>query len=195
MLEIRWHGRGGQGAKTAAFLLGEALAATGKYVQAFPEYGPERTGAPVVAYNRVSDEPIRLHSPVMGPRYVVVLDPSLAAAVALSAGVPDDGLILVNTEEGPLTVRERLGLGSNGDGRPIRVLTVDANRIALETLKRVIPNTPMLGALVAATGILPKEELLASMRANLSHKFRGREHLVEANLAAIRQAYEEVSHQ
>ena len=189
MLEIRWHGRGGQGAKTAAFLLGEALATTGKYVQAFPEYGPERTGAPVVAYNRVSDEPIRLHSPVTRPRYGVVLDLTLAAAVDLAAGVPDDGLVLVNTGKAPEEVRARLEL----DGRPIRVLTVDAARISMATLKRNIPNTPMLGALVAATGLLPKQALLEVMRDNLEHKFRNRPQIVEANLAAIEQAYEEVS--
>ncbi|WP_324668976.1 2-oxoacid:acceptor oxidoreductase family protein [Geochorda subterranea] len=189
MLEIRWHGRGGQGAKTAAFLLGEALATTGKYVQAFPEYGPERTGAPVVAYNRVADQPIRLHAPVTHPRYVVVLDLTLASAVDLGAGVPDDGLILVNTGRAPAEVRERLGL----DGRPVRVLTVDAARIAMATLKRNIPNTPMLGALVAATGLLPKESFLEAMRDNLQHKFRNRPQVVDANLEAIRQAYEEVS--
>lgn len=189
MLEIRWHGRGGQGAKTAAFLLGEALATTGKYVQAFPEYGPERTGAPVVAYNRVSDEPIRLHSPVTRPRYVVVLDLSLAGAVDLTAGVPEDGLVLVNTGRPADEVRRRLGV----DGRPIRVLTVDAARIAMATLKRNIPNTPMLGALVAATGLLSQQALLDAMRANLEHKFRGRPQVVQANLQAIQQAYEEVS--
>lgn len=189
MLEIRWHGRGGQGAKTAAFLLGEALATTGKYVQAFPEYGPERTGAPVVAYNRVSDEPIRLHSPVTRPRYVVVLDLTLAAAVDVAAGVPDDGLVLVNTGKAPSEVRAQLKL----DGRPIRVLTVDGARISMATLKRNIPNTPMLGALVAAAGLLPKQALLDVMRDNLEHKFRSRPQIVEANLAAIEQAYEEVA--
>lgn len=189
MLEIRWHGRGGQGAKTAAFLLGEALATTGKYVQAFPEYGPERTGAPVVAYNRVSDRPIRLHSPVTRPRYVVVLDLSLAGAVDLVAGVPDDGLVLVNTGRAPEEVRAMLGV----DGRPLRVLTVNAARIAMATLQRNIPNTPMLGALVAATGLLPRDAFLDAMRDNLQQKFRNRPQVVEANLAAIRQAYEEVS--
>ncbi|MEW6045384.1 MAG: 2-oxoacid:acceptor oxidoreductase family protein [Bacillota bacterium] len=188
MLEIRWHGRGGQGAKTAAFLLGEALATTGKYVQAFPEYGPERTGAPVVAYDRVSDQPIRLHSPVTRPRYVVVLDLTLAAAVDLAAGVPDDGLILVNTGRAADEVRRQLKL----NGRPIRVLTVDAARISMATLKRNIPNTPMLGALVAAADLLPRKMLLDVMRDNLGEKFHGRAQLVEANLAAIEQAYEEV---
>lgn len=189
MLEIRWHGRGGQGAKTAAFLLGEALAATGKYVQAFPEYGPERSGAPVVAYNRVADEPIRLHCSVLTPRYVVVLDPSLIGAVNPAAGVPDGGVILVNSPLGPQTLRERLEL----DGRPVRVMTVDANRIALATLGRAIPNTPMLGALVAAAGLLQEETLLEAMRHHLTYKFRGRQHLVDANLEAIRRAYEEVA--
>lgn len=189
MLEIRWHGRGGQGAKTAAFLLGEALATTGKYVQAFPEYGPERTGAPVVAYDRVSDEPIRVHSPVSAPRYVVVLDLTLSAAVDMAAGVPNDGLIVVNTPKSPDEVRRILKL----DGRPIRVLTVDAHRISLQNLKRSIPNTPMLGALVKAADLLPREQFLQAMRDNLSHKFRGRPQLVEANMAAIEQAYEEVA--
>ncbi|MBI2914685.1 MAG: 2-oxoacid:acceptor oxidoreductase family protein [Firmicutes bacterium] len=188
MLEIRWHGRGGQGAKTAAILLAEAAAASGKYVQAFPEYGPERSGAPVVAYNRISDEPISLHSSVTNPRYVVVLDPTLAGKIDLAAGIPEGGIILVNSSHPPGRVRELLGLPGNS----IKLFAIDASKISVETIGRSIPNTPMLGALIRATGVLDLEELLEDTRKKLEKKFKDKPKIIEGNMSAIRRAYEEV---
>ena len=187
VLEIRWHGRGGQGAKTAALLFGEAALDTGKYIQAFPEYGPERMGAPVTAFNRLSDDQIRVHSGIREPRIVVVLDASLIKPARVTEGLKEDGILLVNTTETPNGLRERLGLGAG-----VRVFTVDASAIALETVGKDVPNTPMLGALAKATGILKFEAMMNSIGKKLAVKFRGREKLVDDNLASIKRAYEEV---
>ena len=141
LVEIRWHGRGGQGAKTAALLLADAALASGKYIQAFPEYGPERMGAPVASFNRISTEPIYLHSGVLSPRIVIVLDPTLVDSIDVTEGVPQDGTILVNTEKAPADIKKALGITGS-----IKVYTVDASKISTETIGRDIPNTPMLGA-------------------------------------------------
>ncbi len=187
-LEIRWHGRGGQGAKTAALLLGESAAAAGKYIQAFPEYGPERMGAPVVAYNRISDEPITVHCNVQEPKYVAVLDSTFVGSVNFTDGMPDDGVLIINTEVSPAEMRETLGLGDSA----IQVFTVDANKISLECIGRAIPNTPMMGALIKATGLLKLEDLLEDTERKLAKKFRNRPEVIQGNLKAIRRAYEEV---
>jgi pyruvate ferredoxin oxidoreductase gamma subunit len=186
LIEIRWHGRGGQGAKTAALLFGEALLAQGKYIQAFPEYGPERMGAPVQSYNRISDEPITVHCGVTNPQIVVVLDPTLMDTVNVTQGLPDDGTIIINTDQPASKFRKRLGL--NGQ----QLYTVDASRIAMETIGRNIPNTPMMGALVRVTGLVDLEELLEDTRKKLEKKFRSKPEVIEGNLLAIRRAYEEV---
>ncbi|MDI3280289.1 MAG: 2-oxoacid:acceptor oxidoreductase family protein [Bacillota bacterium] len=188
LLEIRWHGRGGQGAKTAAQLLGESAAAAGKYIQAFPEYGPERMGAPVLAFNRISEEPITIHCHVKHPRYVVVLDDTFVGKVDFTDGVPPNGALIINTALSPAEMRRRLQL----EGNPIRVWTVDATKIALETIGRAIPNTPMMGALVRATGILKLEDLIEDTRRKLEKKFRHKQEVIAGNLEAIRRAYEEV---
>ncbi|MGB9742378.1 MAG: 2-oxoacid:acceptor oxidoreductase family protein [candidate division WOR-3 bacterium] len=187
VLEIRWHGRGGQGAKTAALLFGEAALETGKFIQAFPEYGPERMGAPVTAFNRLSDGPIWSHSGIKNPDVVVVLDPSLIEPARVTEGLKPEGILLVNTAERPEVLRARLGLPAT-----VRVYTVDASTIALETVGRDVPNTPMLGALARVTGVLELEPMLAAIRSKLSAKFRGQDKLVEDNLKSIRRAYEEV---
>ncbi len=185
--EIRWHGRGGQGAKTAALLFGTACMATGKFFQGFPEYGPERTGAPVRAYNRLSDKPITIHSGIKTPDVVVVLDPTLIKSENVVEGLKDDGVIIVNTPMSPQELRKKLGL------KPTQKLyTIDASGIARDTLKRDIPNTPMLGALVRVTGIISLEELLKDTEAKLRAKFRDRPQLVDVNLEAIKRAYNEV---
>ncbi|HHV93776.1 MAG TPA: pyruvate synthase [Firmicutes bacterium] len=191
MLEIRWHGRGGQGAKTAALLLAEAAAAAGKYVQAFPEYGPERMGAPVVSYNRISDQPITIHSAVASPRCVIVLDPSFIGSVDFTAGMPRDGVLLINSSDSSSVLRKRLKLQSEN----IKVYALDASRISEETIGRPIPNTPMLGAVVAAAGIMTLDQLLEDTRRRLEKKFRNRPELIEGNMAAISRAYEEVRRQ
>ncbi|NLG86184.1 MAG: pyruvate synthase, partial [Firmicutes bacterium] len=145
MLEIRWHGRGGQGAKTAAQLLAEAAAAVGKFIQGFPEYGPERMGAPVQAFTRISDQPIELHCHVTEPSIVVVLDPTLLRRGDITSGMPEDGIILINTDHSPSDIKRALKIQSQ------QVYTVNASRIAAETIGRPIPNTPLLGALVRVT--------------------------------------------
>ncbi|HHY37627.1 MAG TPA: pyruvate synthase [Clostridia bacterium] len=188
MLEIRWHARGGQGAKTAAILLAEAAAKAGKYIQGFPEYGPERMGAPMLAFNRISDEAIRVHCHVTNPRVVVILDPTLAGKVDVAEGVPDGGIILVNTSESPARMRSLLKL----EGRPLQIYTVDASKIALETLGRDIPNTPMMGALMRVTKIMDYDYFLNLMKGELEHKFKSRPEVVEGNIKAISRAYEEV---
>ncbi|NLG83114.1 MAG: pyruvate synthase [Firmicutes bacterium] len=186
ILEIRWHGRGGQGAKTGSTLLGEAIVSMGRYVQAFPDYGPERMGAPMRAYNRISDEPITIHCGVTNPHVVLVLDETLLGKVDVTQGLPEDGTIIVNTNLTPAEIRSKLNL----KGR--KVFTVDANRISVETIGRSFPNTPMLGALVRTTGVVPIEELLESTRHRLTKKFRTKPEAVEGNIKAIERAYQEV---
>ncbi|MDI3538207.1 MAG: pyruvate ferredoxin oxidoreductase gamma subunit [Bacillota bacterium] len=186
LLEIRWHGRGGQGAKTAAQLLAEAASSVGKYIQGFPEYGPERMGAPVLAFTRISDEPIHLHCHVTEPQIVVVLDPTLLAKGDVTQGVPEEGIILINTDKSPAEMRQAMKLL----GR--KIYTVNASRIAEETIGRPIPNTPLMGALIKITGIMSLDALLEDTQKKLAKKFAGRPEVVEGNLKAVRRAYEEV---
>lgn len=186
ILEIRWHGRGGQGAKTAAQLLAEAAAAVGKYIQGFPEYGPERMGAPVLAFTRISDTPIELHCHITEPNIVVVLDPTLLRRGDVTDGVPNDGIVLINTDQSPQELRRALSVNKQ------RVYTVNASRIAKETIGRPIPNTPLLGALIRVTDIMSLEQLLADTEKKLGRKFADRPQIVEGNLKAVQQAYKEV---
>ena len=188
LMEIRWHGRGGQGAKTAALLFGEAALATGKYIQAFPEYGPERMGAPVQSFNRLSDEPITLHSQVISPEVVVVLDPTLIETVEVTAGLSSGGVIIVNTREAPREMRKKLGLAPGKQ----KVWTVDASTISREHIGREIPNTPMMGALVKATGILSLESLLSDTKKKLEKKFRHKPEVIQGNIESIKEAYQKV---
>lgn len=187
LIEIRWHGRGGQGAKTAALLLADAALASGKYIQAFPEYGPERMGAPVASFNRISSDPIRLHSGVTNPDIVIVLDPTLMDSVDVTEGMPSDGTLLVNIDKSPAEVKSLFGIASG-----IKVCTVDASGISVDTIKRDIPNTPMLGALVKATGILNFSEMVADTKKKLEKKFKTKPEVIEGNIKAIERAYNEV---
>jgi len=186
LLEIRWHGRGGQGAKTAALLFGDAAVETGKYIQAFPEYGPERMGAPVFAFNRISDKPILQHCGIKAPEIVVVLDPTLMETVDVTEGLPGDGLILVNTQKTAEEIKQQLKLSTQ------KVYVVDASKIAREILKRDIPNTPMLGALIKISKLLDFESMLESVKSRLKHKFPNRPEVIEGNIKAIKKAYEGV---
>ncbi|MEO0292839.1 MAG: 2-oxoacid:acceptor oxidoreductase family protein [candidate division WOR-3 bacterium] len=187
LVEIRWHGRGGQGAKTAALLFGEAAIDTGMYIQAFPEYGPERTGAPVRAFNRLSKKPIRLHSGINNPDIVLVLDPSLLNSPDILEGLMDGGIIIINTSETPEKIRERLSISSK-----IKVYTVNASKIAMDTIGLNKPNTPMLGALARVTDILDYKKMLKSIEHKLREKFRGKqEEIILKNMEAIKKAYEE----
>ncbi|MCD6087875.1 MAG: 2-oxoacid:acceptor oxidoreductase family protein [Candidatus Hydrothermae bacterium] len=185
VFEIRWHGRGGLGAKTAALLLGEALIQKGKYVQAFPEYGPERRGAPVKSYNRISDTPINVHSGITNPDIVVVLDPSFMSSPDIYQGLDrEKGKIIVNSELTPEELREKFKI----DG--YNMYTVNASGISREILKRNLPNTPMLGAVMRVTGLMDLEDFIEAVGKRLSVKFKPE--IVEGNLKAIRRAYEEV---
>jgi len=186
MLEIRWHGREGQGEKTAALLLGEAVVQTGKYMQAFPDYGPERMGAPMRAYNRISNDPIRIHSGVTSPKVVAVLDSTLLGKVDVTQGMHEDGILLVNTSHAPGEIRSKLQLMGK------RVYTIDANRISLELLGRPMPNTRMLGALIKVTAVVGLEELIDDTRRKLEKKFKHRPEVIAGNLQAIRRAFQEV---
>lgn len=187
MTEIRWHGRGGQGAKTAAMLLGEAAITAGKYVQAFPDYGPERMGAPVAAYDRISEKVITIHSPVIAPDAVAVLDETLIDSIDVTKGLSGEaGILVVNTPFTKEEIRAKLR-GWKG-----KLVVVDASRIARENIGKPIPNTPMLGALVAATGIMKIDDLIEDTNKKLIKKFKNKPEVIEGNLKAIRAAYEEV---
>lgn len=186
ILEIRWHGRGGQGAKTAALLLADAVLSIGKHIQAFPEYGPERMGAPVQSYNRISDAPIKLHCGITAPAIVVVLDPTLMDVLDVTQGLKSDGMMLVNTEKSAAEMKKKLGLKDQ------KVFTVNASQISIDTIGRDIPNTPMLGALVSASGIMEKEQFLTDTKKKLEIKFRSKPEVIEGNIKAIERAFEEV---
>ena len=184
LTEIRWHGRGGQGAVTAAKMVAELALGEGKYFQAFPEYGPERSGAPIVAFTRVSDAPIQVYSGIEHPQIVVVLDSSLLKIVDVTKGAPDDAIVLVNSERSPAQLRKDSGL--KGD----RLFTIAATRIAVETIKRPIPNTPMVGALTRITGLFDIDDVVTFLREDFGKKFPPK--VVEGNIAAITRSYEEV---
>ena len=187
--EIRWHGRGGQGAKTAALLLAEAASEAGLYVQGFPEYGPERMGAPVLAFNRFSSDPICLHCHVANPSVVAVLDPTLIKGSSVTAGLRPNGVIVVNTPEDPARMRRRLGLAHHRD---LRVATVDASGISMKALGQAIPNTPMMGAVIRTTGLLDFDHFMEVAAALLREKFGRKPSLVDGNLKAIEEAYNQV---
>ncbi len=186
LLEIRWHGRGGQGAKTAALLFADAAVETGKYIQAFPEYGPERMGAPVFAFNRISEKPILQHCGIKNPNIVVVLDPTLMETIDVTDGLSEDGTILVNTQKTAQEIKNQLKLTEQ------KIYVVDASKISKEILGRDLPNTPMLGALIKVSKLLEFEPMLKSVRKRLEKKFAGRPEVIEGNIKAIKRAYEEV---
>lgn len=184
MIEIRWHGRGGQGVVTAARLLAEAAMEAGYFIQAFPDYGPERSGAPIRAFTRLSRSPISIHSQVQTPDMVIVLDDTLLGNPSLLEGLKPEGWLVVNSARSPEQVRQQAG-GYSG-----RLALLDATRIALEVLKRNLPNTPLLGALARLTGLFPLEDLTRHVRHHLAAKFG--EEVVRANLEAVRRGFEEV---
>jgi len=184
--EIRWHGRGGQGLVTGAKLLGETALGTGQYFQAFPDYGPERMGAPIRSYTRLSATPIRIHSRVETPDVVLLLDPTLLGVVDVTEGLKEGGTVIVNSSEDPGQVRKVLGL----EGRNVRVFTVDASRIAIDAFGREITNTPMLGAFARATGLFELGVLTEEVRKSFGKKLRPE--IVEANVKAVEEAFDSV---
>lgn len=186
LTEIRWHGRGGQGAKTAALLLADVAFQTGKHVQGFPEYGPERMGAPITAYNRISDDEIRVHSNIYDPEYVAVVDESLLEAVDVTAGLKKDGAILVNTQKSKEEILPHLG-GYEG-----KVYTIDAHKVSMEAMGKYFPNTPMLAAMVKIAGVMEEETFLKEMEASFHHKFAGKPEVIDGNMKALKMAFQEV---
>ena len=186
LIEIRWHGRGGQGAKTASLLLADAAFNTGKYIQGFPEYGPERMGAPITAYNRISDKPITIHSNIYEPDYVVVVDDTLLSSVPVTAGLKKDGAIVINTTKNEEELKELI------KGYEGAVYTIDARKVSQEALGRYFPNTPMLAAIVKVTGIMSDEELLEDMKKSFQHKFAKKPEVIDGNMKALELALKEV---
>lgn len=184
LTEIRWHARGGQGAVTAAKMVAELAVERGKHFQAFPEYGPERSGAPIVAFTRISSDPIQIYSPIEHPDLVLVLDATLVAAIDVTEGAPEDAIVIVNTDRSPQDVAAEMDFGSR------RVMTVAATKIAEETIGKRIPNTPMVGAIAKATGLFTLDEVEEHLRESFGKKFS--EKVVEGNVAAVRRAYNEV---
>ncbi len=186
LIEIRWHGRGGQGAKTASLLLADAAFNTGKYIQGFPEYGPERMGAPITAYNRISDKPITVHSNIYEPDYVVVVDDTLLETVPVTDGLKETGAIVINTTKSPETIKKSLK-DYNG-----AVYTIDARRISIETLGKYFPNTPMLAAIVKVSKIMTDEAFLEDMKGSFKHKFAKKPEVIDGNMKALEMALKEI---
>ncbi len=185
-IEIRWHGRGGQGAKTAALLLADVAFKTGKNVQGFPEYGPERMGAPITAYNRISDGKIRVHSNIYTPDYVVVVDETLLSSVDVAAGLKRNGAVIINTPKSREEIADKL------NGYEGRIYTVDARKISEETLGKNFPNSPMLAAIVAVSGVMDRETFIGEMRASYEHKFAKKPEVIDGNMKALEMAYDVV---
>ena len=185
-VEIRWHGRGGQGAKTACLLLADAAFSSGKYVQGFPEYGPERMGAPITAYNRISDERCTVHSNIYDPDFVVVVDETLIESVDVTKGLNPDGAIIINTSKTPDEVRPELG-GYTG-----KVATIDAAKISEEIMGKNFPNTPMLAAAVKVSGVVDADKFVQDMEASFKHKFATKPQVVAGNMTVLTRSMEEV---
>ena len=186
LIEIRWHGRGGQGAKTASLLLADAAFNTGKFIQGFPEYGPERMGAPITAYNRISTNPITIHSNIYEPDYVVVVDDTLLESVDVTAGLKKEGAIVINTTKSAEEIKKLLK-GYEGE-----VYKIDARKISIEALGRYFPNTPMLAAIVKVSGVMTDEELLNDMKGSFKHKFAKKPEVIEGNMKALEMALQSV---
>ena len=186
LTEIRWHGRGGQGAKTSSLLLADVAFSTGKYIQGFPEYGPERMGAPITAYNRISDEKIRVHSNIYEPDYVVVVDQTLLQAVPVTKGLKKSGAIVINTEKSPEAIKQYL------KGYEGKIYTIDAKKISEEALGKNFPNTPMLAAIVKISGIMDEGTFIGEMQHSFEHKFASKPEVIEGNMKALKNALQEV---
>lgn len=184
-VEIRWHGRGGQGTVTAAKVFADACLSGGRYVQAFPEYGPERSGAPLKAYNRVSSKELRMHCPVLNPSIVVVADATLLDAVNVAEGATDDANFIVNTAKEPEEIRAKLNLKSSQ-----KIFTVDATKIAIECFGRPMPNSPMVGTLAKVSGIVTIEQVVEDVKKSFGKKFAQK--IIDGNIEATRRGYEEV---
>lgn len=184
MVEIRWHGRGGQGAKTASLLLASAVFETGKYVQGFPEYGPERTGAPLTAYNRIADERILIHSNIYNPDYVVVVDESLMGCIPVDNGLKKEGAIIVNTTKSVEQIKQKLV------NKDIKIYTVSADDIAYKNIGKAIPNTVMLTAVVKISGLIEKADFFKIMETSMKKQFASKKEVIAGNMNAIKETWD-----
>ena len=187
LIEIRWHGRGGQGAKTASLLLADAAFNTGKYIKGFPEYGPERMGAPITAYNRISSKPITIHSNIYEPDYVVVVDDTLLESVPVTAGLKKSGAIVINTTKSADYLKKVLKGYEGG------IYTIDARKVSMETLGKYFPNTPMLAAIVKVSKIMSEEDFVNDMKGSFKHKFAKKPEVIDGNMKALEMALKEVN--
>ncbi|MFG6366917.1 MAG: 2-oxoacid:acceptor oxidoreductase family protein [Lachnospiraceae bacterium] len=186
-IEIRWHGRGGQGAKTAALLLADVAFKTGKYVQGFPEYGPERMGAPITAYNRISNKAITVHSNIYEPDYVVVVDESLLDSIDVTKGLNPEGAVIINSMRSKEEIEKHL------HGYTGAVYTVNAKEISIKALGKNYPNSPMLAATVAVSKVMEREEFLTEMKASFQHKFAKKPEVIDGNMMALELAFEQAN--
>ncbi len=184
-LEIRWHGRGGQGTVTAAKVLADACLSGGRYVQAFPEYGPERSGAPLRAYNRISSKELRMHCPVLQPQVVGVVDATLLDSINVAEGATEHAIFVVNSSKDPKEIRAKLNAKPGQ-----KVFTIDATKVAMECIGRALPNFPMLGAVCKVTSLVTLEHLLDDVKKSFGKKFSQK--IIDGNLEATRRGYEEV---
>jgi pyruvate ferredoxin oxidoreductase gamma subunit len=186
LTEIRWHARAGQGAVTAAKLVAETALSQDLYMQAMPEYGPERMGAPIKAFTRISGEPIEIHNNIENPDVVCVLDETLLDVIDVTEGLSEDGVVIINTCSPPSAVRGVLGVPAT-----VKVACIDASGIAMETIKRDIPNTPMVGALARVTGVVDLEALKGLLIKSFGKKFA--QDVIDQNLTSVQRSYEEVN--
>ena len=186
LIEIRWHGIGGQGDKTYSLPIADAAFNTGKYIQGFHEYGPERMGAPFTAYNRISTSPIRLHSNIYEPDFVVVVDDTLLESVDVTAGLKEDGAIIINTTKDNEYLKSHL---KNYKGN---IYKIDARSISEQTLGRYFPNTPMLAAIVEVSEIMSKEDFLKDMVDSFKHKFAKKPEVIDGNMKALEMAWSQI---
>lgn len=185
MVEIRWHGRGGQGTVTAAKVLADTCLSSGRYVQAFPEYGPERAGAPLRAYNRISSKELRMHCPVLNPQVVGIVDATLLDSINVTDGATKDAIFVVNTTKDPKEIRAKLKAEPTQ-----KVYTVDATKIAIECIGRALPNASMLGAICKATNLVTLDHLLEDVKKSFGKKFAQK--IIDGNLEATRRGHGEV---
>ena len=182
LIEIRWHGRGGQGAKTASLLLADAAFNTGKYIQGFPEYGPERMGAPITAYNRISTNPITIHSNIYEPDNVVEVENNIEETINVTTKLKNNRTKVINSTKDGNYIRSKLK-DYKGD-----IYKIDARKISMETLGKYFPNTPMLAAIVKVSKIMTDEEFLNDMQGSFKHKFAKKPEVIEGNMKALEMA-------
>jgi len=185
LTEIRWHARAGQGAVTAAKLVAETALFEDRYMQAMPEYGPERTGAPLKAFTRISDEPIEVSNNIEFPDVVIVLDETLIGVVDVTEGLKADGAVILNSTMTPAEARTKLKVADT-----VKVATIDASGIAMDTIKRNIPNTPIVGALARVYPVVKAESVKGELQRTFGKKFS--QEMIDANLLSVDRAYEEV---